>query len=783
MKRFLFSSIFVFLFSLGFAQSVYVKSIVNTRGEGMEAFSNLEISPLHGFLDKNGQFDGIFAESDIVTLRSLGYQCEIQISDLESHYTNPNRQSTRIENVNPCFGGVANYPVPENFSQGSMGGYYTHDEVMQELDNMRNLYPNLITAKTQIGNHVSIEGRPIYWLKISDNPEIAEDEPQVLYTAIHHSQEPASVQQLIFYMYYLLENYDTNPEVKYLVDHTEMYFIPIVNPDGYVYNETENPDGGGLWRKNRRDNEGLLSGYGVDLNRNYNYAFGWDEIGSSSIGQHPWHRGDSAFSEPETQAVKEFLESHTILLDLNWHTYGDMLIYPWNYESNNTDDSTLYVMLCEDMTRENHYRFGTCYETYGYQSNGDADDWGYGATDTKNSIISLTGECGNGDDGFWPDPDRIVDICLGTIRMNLELAHYAGHYARITDLQSDIISSQNGHMKFKIQSIGLSNPAVFTISYNALTDNISFGNAVTSGNLSHLDTFTDSISYTINADYGELIGMVINYNNGNFTYSDTVYKYYGHTVTLFEDACESMDNWDADDWDITDADAYSGTYSISESPNGPYGSFQTSEITPTQSFDLNGYTHAVAQFYCKYDLENNYDRVQFMVSNDGGDNWTAVCGRNSTIGTDDEEEGEPVYHNFTQGWIFEEISLADYIGQEIEVKLRFKSDQNNTRDGFYFDDFKIIALDPSIVSSTEFGSEEVSIYPNPAVSTIHFNLSQNQYPAMLEIFNLNGQKMTELLLDSESISLDISDWENGLYIYRLSCKNKTIEAKFSILHN
>ena len=115
-------------------------------------------------------------------------------------------------------------------------------------------------------------------MKISDNPNTDEPEPEVLYTALHHAREPESLSQLIYYMWYVLENYATDPEVQALVDNTEMYFAPCINPDGYLYNEQTDPNGGGLWRKNRRDN--LDGEFGVDLNRNYDFSWGYDDTGS-----------------------------------------------------------------------------------------------------------------------------------------------------------------------------------------------------------------------------------------------------------------------------------------------------------------------------------------------------------------------------------------------------------------------------------------------------------------------------------------------------------------------
>jgi len=105
-------------------------------------------------------------------------------------------------------------------------------------------------------------------------------------------------------MWYLLENYSSDPSIKNIVDNTEMYFIPVVNPDGYIYNQTTNPNGGGLWRKNRRNNGDNT--YGVDLNRNYSYNWGYDNTGSSGNTNSDTYRGPSPFSEPESRIMRDF---------------------------------------------------------------------------------------------------------------------------------------------------------------------------------------------------------------------------------------------------------------------------------------------------------------------------------------------------------------------------------------------------------------------------------------------------------------------------------------------
>src|SRR5690606_40564789 len=112
-----------------------------------------------------------------------------------------------------------------------MAGYLTYQQMLDVLDDMAAKFPNLITVKAVVSDtNLTWEGRPLWYVKISDNPNTDEPEKEVLYTALHHAREPNSLSQMIFYMWYLLENYDTNPEIQYLVNNLDLYFIPCVKP-------------------------------------------------------------------------------------------------------------------------------------------------------------------------------------------------------------------------------------------------------------------------------------------------------------------------------------------------------------------------------------------------------------------------------------------------------------------------------------------------------------------------------------------------------------------------
>jgi len=232
-------------------------------------------------------------------------------------------------------------------------------------------------------------------------------------------------------MWYLLENYSTNPDGKFLVDNTEMFFVPCVNPDGYEYNRTTNPGGGGMWRKNRRNNG---STYGVDLNRNYGYNWGYDNTGSSPTSSSDTYRGTAAFSEPETQAMRNFCNARQFKTALNAHTYSNLLIYPWGYlPSLYTPDSATFVNWSILMCETSRFLYGTGDQTVQYVVNGDSDDWMYGEQLSKPKILAMTPEAGSSSDGFWPASSRIIDICKTTFNQNLNLAKLVTNFVKVID--------------------------------------------------------------------------------------------------------------------------------------------------------------------------------------------------------------------------------------------------------------------------------------------------------------------------------------------------------------
>jgi hypothetical protein len=302
----------------------------------------------------------------------------------------------------------------------NLGLYHTYDEMIVELTALASAYPAIAELDT-IGT--SIEGRYLFVLKISDNVSIDEEEPEVLIMGLHHARELMTVEVTLYLANHLLTNYGSDPLATQLVDGREIWIAPMINPDGHVYVQNNHSDGWwAWWRKNRRDNgDGT---YGVDLNRNYGYMWGYDNIGSSPTTSNDLYRGSAPFSEPETQAVRDFCIGREFTISLSYHTYGELILYPWGYENIETDHHELFSVLADSMNVGLGYTAEMGYDLY--PTNGDTDDWMYGETVEKNRIFGFTVEMNTYEEGgFGPPDDMIAPTVERLLPLNLTLLRLA----------------------------------------------------------------------------------------------------------------------------------------------------------------------------------------------------------------------------------------------------------------------------------------------------------------------------------------------------------------------
>ena len=587
---------------------------------------------------------------------------------------------------------IQNYSS-RDFNYGSMGGYYTFQEIEENIDELISLYPNIISEKISIG--LSLEGRNIWALKVSDNPNINEQEPQALYTGLHHSREPMSYMNLFYFMHWLGENYETDLLAQHLVNNRELWFIPAINPDGLVYNETIAPEGGGMQRKNTRDTCSSTP-IGVDLNRNYGYLWGYDNEGSSPDGCNETYRGTSPFSEPETQAVRDFVNQHDFKINFNYHSYSDLLIYPFGYEYENNapqEDIDIFIEYGQDMVQYNGYTLGTGPDLL-YPVNGDACDWMYGEA----NIFSYTPEIGSNSDGFWPATQRILPLAQENLYPNQVLALNAGSkYDVNISIDSESFNSNNVYPLFiSIMNRGLSdsNGAVqveiissdnLVFELNEITLNgLDSREYIDLGDISYFELSNQSAS-------GSIETITVNvYDNDYYYYSDSIEILIGEPISYIFDDFESNSLWQVGaQTDLASAGVWeraipSPTYEDDNQivqPNEDHTEFgnycymtenSTNPDNETQSdvdggattlfspvFDLSMYEIALVSYWKWYtnNLGNNpgTDYWKVDVSNDEGLSWISL-------------ENTNLSNNF---WQFEQFLISDYVTLTDKMQFRF----------------------------------------------------------------------------------------------------------------
>ena len=774
----LLSLLFVLFFSLGlFAQQTYKRVRIDLKQTSLSQIASAGIDVTEGFLKKGVVFETDLSTGEIQRLNKQGIKTKIIIEDVSKFYANrlaPEKTSNVYRDQ------TQEWVVPDNWEYGSMGGYYTLDEILAEMDSMAVKYPNLITVRQTISDDtITVEGRKLWWMKISDNPQSNEDEPEILYTALHHAREAITGQQLIFYMWYLLENYESDSLIHYIVDHTQMYFIPVINPDGYERNYTTNPGGGGMWRKNRRDNgDGT---FGVDLNRNYSYYWGYDDVGSSPYTSDETFRGTAAFSESETKNMRDFCNGHEFLFTINYHSYSNLLLSPWGYTAQLPPDNDNFLAFANFLTQENNYIYGPANTTI-YEVNGDSDDWMYGEQNTKDAIYAYTAEIGNGNDGFWPSVSRIIPLCQKQMWQNIGLALISGNFARIKNISPFVTDNLDNYAGFEIKRMGLPDSGSFTAFITPLDEHIvQTDDPITFNDLNLMETRTDSISYLLDANIeeGTLFQYLLSVDNGTIVFSDTVTKVYGTEIVIFSDSCENMKNWTSAKWNITTEDFHSPGHSITDSPYGDYKPGQTNIITLDTIIDLSNVNFAFLHFWAKWNIEKGYDYVQVQAKNVDGGSWTPLNGQYSSYGNYYLNSDDPVYDGEQDEWIREAVNLMAFPDSRISIRFVFKSDNYVEEDGFYFDDLSISVISNlAVISVTKLTGDGLFIsdaFPNPAfdVFSVQYKLNKNK-GAAFELYDVSGHRLKFLKISNNQgiLKIETSGLKNGIYYFRLHNGNQ-----------
>ena len=234
-----------------------------------------------------------------------------------------------------------------------------------------------ITKLVTIGR--TVNDQEIVALKISRDARKMRDgrKPSVLYLGAQHAREWITPEMIRRLKDEILARYDQgNPRVRRLVNRNELWFVPVANPDGYDFSFSE---GQRLWRKNLRDNNGdgqITAGDGVDLNRNFDYRWGYDNEGSSPDFASETYRGPSGNSEPETQALDRFMRRVGFEFFVNYHSAAELLLYGigWQVATPSPDD-VLYEAMAGDDANPAVPGYDPDISAELYTTNGDTDTY------------------------------------------------------------------------------------------------------------------------------------------------------------------------------------------------------------------------------------------------------------------------------------------------------------------------------------------------------------------------------------------------------------------------
>ncbi len=284
--------------------------------------------------------------------------------------------------------------------------YMNYSSVEYALSQLEAAHPD-ICAVHDIGDGwqktQGLADRDILAMKISDNVSSEEEEPSVLILGLMHAREWPTAEVAVNLATALTSGYGTNPRISWLVDHREIWIVPVVNPDGLDYALSVDPG----WRKNMRDNgDGT---FGVDLNRNFagscngDPAGAWGGAGASHDSSQETFCGSSAFSEPETQAIRDLVQAHNFSLAIDFHTYGRWVMWPWGYTNESAPDAAELRDLGLEFGALSGFYASQSYEMY--YTTGDSADWMYGSAGIYSYCIELGGQ-------FHPQEQADVDAII-----------------------------------------------------------------------------------------------------------------------------------------------------------------------------------------------------------------------------------------------------------------------------------------------------------------------------------------------------------------------------------
>jgi hypothetical protein len=359
----------------------------------------------------------------------------------------------------------------ENMVTGkALAGYRTYSSLYTELLNLQTAHPDICKlydigesrgkeyTQTAYNNYK----HEIWALKVSDNVAVEEDEPGVFYMGTHHAREPISLEVAMYILNYIVSNYGIDPTITNDVNNKQIWFMPLVNPNGHkiVTDEVDL-----WWRKNIRDNNsnGLLdsgTSDGVDQNRNYSWEWGGE--GTSTSPSDITYCGPSPSSEPETMAMKNLMDQHHFVAGITYHSYSELVLFPYGYVTeafapDHTSLQALAVSMANTIPASGGGYYTPDKSSGLYPASGVTDDYAYG----QRGIFCYTIELGT---TFIPSASQIPSICSGNLQAALILLHRVDK-STLTGLVKDASTLLPVEAEVYVQ--GIDNTGAFRVPYTS----------------------------------------------------------------------------------------------------------------------------------------------------------------------------------------------------------------------------------------------------------------------------------------------------------------------------
>ncbi len=736
----------------------------------------------------------ILSRADVARLNELGMDimnvrdgvAEIAAipSEIDVLWANGFRPRVTVENMRDD---VASLRLEDR------GEYHSYTEITDDLAAWAATYPE-ITELVSIGQ--SWQHRELWALKISDNADVEEFEPEIQWIGGHHGNETIGIEVVYYMAEYLLENYGTDPQVTWLVNEREIWLIPVLNPDGL-------------------ENGSRYNAQGIDMNRDYLCPDGCN--------------ASTAFSAIETAALRDFNVGMNPVTSLTFHAGAVYVNYLWDYTYAPTPDEPMLITISDE-----YGALSGLPVTNGadwYVVHGSCQDWCY---DTRGEIDTTIEVSVDKD----PPTYQIDGIVADNIPAMLYQARMSGRGIRglvydgetMEPLYATISIPEIGKDVYTDPAVGDYHRMVETGTYTVTASVESYPTQTVYNVTAGLDTFvvvdfameppprgtvagyvtdddsnpvaatvelTDLSGYSTTADAGtgyyqiplvpqgthtvkaRLLGYLSDVRNGVVVQDNTIstedFELASHVI--YDNLESGLTNWTGA-WVLTSLHANSPSSSMSDSPGVDYPNHALTTMTLASAIDLSDAESAALSFWHRYATEPTYDFCYVEVSTNGGA-WTQVAS----------------YDGQQSSWEEVVIDLTDYVGTDA-FKVRFVLDSDGwvTADGWYVDDVAVFAQTFSSGIDDETGARRLAVsnYPNPfnPRTSIRYELPAAG-PVELRIYDPSGRLVRRLASGDESAGAHEIDWDGtddrgasvaaGIYFVRVSTESREASGKMVLL--